>query len=270
MTYSRRWSGWQFLKTIENLTVLDLINNGTISTKLAGLLWLLMDYRPSVMVAAGPSYAGKTTLLNTLLDFLHPQYRKVHLQGYMEDFKFLELARQDNIYLIAEEISNHSYEYLWGNKARKTFELLQRGYALGTTIHARSVKEVVYILHDYLGLSADLLGCLDVVATLRVTPGKTWEDEPERRLDSLSVLSKTKQGLLIEMLAVYDQKTQSFDFLTDEDVQDVLTRKFPAGNKQPLCGWATRERFLSELGKEKRSREEVRKAIIGFYRSRNK
>lgn len=266
--YSRWWGGWRSLEETESLTILDLINYGTVNLKLAGLLWFLMDYRPSVMVAAGPSFAGKTTLLNTLLDFLRPEIRKIHLHGYTEDFKFLEHSRPDSVYLVADEISNHSFEYLWGYRARKTFELLSQGYALGGTIHARNAKEVVLILHEYLGLNVTLLSHLDVIVTLRVISSRTFEEDPIRRVDTVSILNKTNEGLVLEMLAAWNQKDGSFDFVTDDTLQTVLNKKFSARNNNAAAESATRERFLEKLLVEpKLSREEIRKAILEFYRS---
>jgi len=46
------------------LTIIDLIENETIDETIAAYLWLLMDYKMSVMIA-GATGAGKTTALNT-------------------------------------------------------------------------------------------------------------------------------------------------------------------------------------------------------------
>ena len=74
----------------EGLSILDIVNSGTLDCRLAALLWVLMEQRASVLVAAGPSYAGKTTLLHAMLDFLPPGQQKVTLRGYFEDFRFVD------------------------------------------------------------------------------------------------------------------------------------------------------------------------------------
>ena len=86
-----------------------------------------MEHRASVLVASGPIWAGKTTILHSLLDFLPSGIKQVPLRGYAEDFKFSDDLQPDNTYLVSEEISNHSYEYLWGYQVTKAFELLPRG-----------------------------------------------------------------------------------------------------------------------------------------------
>ncbi len=125
------WADWYFRRIDENLSILDVVKFGTIDFKLAGLLWLLMEHRASVMVAAGPIWAGKTTLLHAMLDFLRPEIEQVSLRGYEEDFKSLGSEKPENTYLITEEISNHSYEYLWGYQVIKAFECTPQGLCLG-------------------------------------------------------------------------------------------------------------------------------------------
>ncbi|NLE09259.1 MAG: hypothetical protein GX631_08400, partial [Dehalococcoidales bacterium] len=89
MVRSSLWADWPFFKNSGHLSILDVIASGTIDFKLAGLLWLVMEYRASVIVAAGPSWAGKTTLFHAMLDFLRPEVEHVTLRGYDEDFTWL-------------------------------------------------------------------------------------------------------------------------------------------------------------------------------------
>src|SRR5512137_978608 len=120
-----RWrGGGRFGVPEVRLSVLDLYNSGTLDLRLAGLLWLLMENHTSVLVAAGPSFAGKTTLLNVLLDFLPPRYKEVHLQGLYEDFAFLKSSSPSDSYLVAAEFSGDLVEYMWGEVAQKAFQLL--------------------------------------------------------------------------------------------------------------------------------------------------
>ena len=45
------------------LTMLELVSNNTLSAELAALLWLFIENKTSILAAAGPQLAGKTTLL---------------------------------------------------------------------------------------------------------------------------------------------------------------------------------------------------------------
>jgi len=266
MFFPRWWTDWQNFRTNENFSILDVVNSGTVDFKLAGLLWLLMEHRASVMVAAGPSFAGKTTLLHALLDFLRPEIHKVSLLGYNEDFKFIDRSKPDNTYLVVEEISNHSYEYLWGYQVNKAFELLPRGYALGGTMHARNAKEAVYVLYRALGVPLSLIAQLGVVITLQVTLGRSYDDEPIRYVDTVSILSPTKEGLTIQVLSVRQSPDGKFIYPSDQALQDALFSKFAIKSAPSEIG--AREKYLSEIrDKGVFSREEVRKAILEYHQS---
>ena len=48
-------------------TILDLIQNGTMSAEMAATKWAAMDERSSFIVAAGPRQAGKSTTTSASL-----------------------------------------------------------------------------------------------------------------------------------------------------------------------------------------------------------
>ena len=134
--------GGRFWEPAQRLSAFGLVSAGTIDLRLASLLWLLMEYRASVLVAAAPSFAGKTTTFNVLLDFLPPAIEQIHLRGEAEDFQFLDNAKPAETYLVAAEFSDHfeyiwgetahsafQLEYVWGDVARRAFQQLRWGYA---------------------------------------------------------------------------------------------------------------------------------------------
>jgi hypothetical protein len=261
------WAGWPFRRIDENLSILDVVKFGTIDYKLAGLLWLLMEHRSSALVAAGPIWVGKTTLLHALLDFLPPEIEKVFLRGYEEDFKSLGNARPENTYLITEEISNHSYEYLWGYQVVKAFELLSKGYALGGTIHAHNIRETAYILNA-LGVPLPQIASLGAVITLQVNRGKYRDDELVRYVDSVSTVSLTKDGLVAQTLASRHLPGEKFVYPAEQMLHNVLFNKFAVKYGSITYEIESRGNFLSGLrDKGICSREEVKKAISEYYQS---
>jgi hypothetical protein len=263
------WTDWPFSRVNEDLTILDVVSSGAVDFKLAGLLWLLMEQRASLLVAAGPIWAGKTTVLHALLDFLPPGIQRVYLRGYSEDFRFSYNCKPDKTYLVSEEISNHQYEYLWGYQVVKAFELLAKGYALGSTIHARNVREVAYVLHSILNVPLPLLARLGVVVTLQVAPGRSYDDEPVRRVDTVSIIDLTDKGLVAQLLAARQSTGDEFIFPSEKDLSEVLFNKFGIKYDRVFAEIARREKFLSQLqNRGISSPEEVRKAISDYYRSR--
>jgi hypothetical protein len=252
------------------LSILELVKSGTLDCRLAGLLWILMERRASVLVAAGPSYAGKTTLLHALLDFLPPGLQMVSLQGSYEDFKFTENGPAEKTYMIAEEISNHGFfqDYLWGHKAIMAFRLLSRGFALGATIHARNSQEVLYVLYKYLGLPLETLTQLGIVVNLQATAGRSEWEEPVRRVISVDLILPSPEGLAIQVLAARKYSENGFDYQAETSLQQALTQKNLTGKGDIYAEIDLRMRFLKHLLKKgETSRPEVKKAVMEYYNS---
>src|SRR5262249_1817241 len=139
------WWGWPW-RLPRPLTVTELIAAGSLDASLAALLWLALEHRVSLLVAAAPNGAGKTVTLSALLEFLPPDVRRVHLLGMAEDFPFVPMAEPTRTYLLVNEISDHLPTYLWGRRARRAFELLDDGFAIGGTLHAEGIQDTVDFL----------------------------------------------------------------------------------------------------------------------------
>jgi hypothetical protein len=270
MSYSPEWANHfaSYNESLnEGLSIIDLVNSGTLDCKLAALLWLIMEHRSSVLVASMPVFAGKTTLMHALLDFLPPGLRMIGLKGYFEDFKFVEHSQPQKSYLVSEEISNHGFsEYLWGFKAVKTFRLLSEGYALGATMHARSSEEAILMLYRVLGIPLSLISHMGIIVNLLATNGRTYEDDPIRRISSVDLILPDKEGLAIQVLAARPYTENGFEYQTDNDLQKALSGKGLIGKYSVSAEIETRTRFLNNLlQKGGSSRSEVRKAIHGYF-----
>jgi hypothetical protein len=178
-------------------SIIELIQAGTLDTQLAATLWLLVEARVPVIVAARDRRVGKSTLLNALLDFLPPGLRTVELAGTMETFEWLPQAaelgwrrhnasaaalgvrtgvalhgkppiRPDTTVLLIPELSDHLPGYTWGAEARIAIRAASIGYDLAATIHADSLEEVFDELrHPPVSLNDDELSRLGLVVILR-------------------------------------------------------------------------------------------------------
>lgn len=84
----RGWWGYHWAPP-RPLSITQIIGSGSLDAELAALLWLLIEGRVPVLVAAEPPLAGKTTTLTALMDFLPPEVDKVFLDGWLEDFAWL-------------------------------------------------------------------------------------------------------------------------------------------------------------------------------------
>ncbi len=183
---SRGWWGFKPVPP-QPRSIVELIRAGMLDADLAALLWLLVEARQPVVVAAERGRTGKTTLLSALLDFLPPGTRRVELAGIAETFDWLPHARElgwrgpmtgeapaaertdpSTTWLVAAELSDHLPAYTWGDAARVAVRAISVGYGLGATIHADSLEEVFDMLHrPPVALTDDELSRLGVVIVLR-------------------------------------------------------------------------------------------------------
>ena len=176
----------------EPRSIVELVRDGTLDAELAATLWLLVEARVPLVVAAEATGTGKSTLLNALLDFLPPGTQAVELAGAAETFDWLPQApelgwrrarptgvrrakppiRPDTTVLLIPELSDHLPSYTWGAEARIAIRAASIGYGLAATIQADSLDEVLEVLRrPPVQLVDDELSRLGVVLVLRAVAG---------------------------------------------------------------------------------------------------
>lgn len=128
------------------------------------MLWVLVEGRVPLIVAAAESGVGKSTVLNALLDFLPGGVRTVELEGSAERFDWLPQAtelgwrrasgvprlaasgdtpvRPDTTVLLIPELSDRLPSCTWGEEARIAIRAASIGYGLAATIHADRLEDV--------------------------------------------------------------------------------------------------------------------------------
>jgi hypothetical protein len=171
-------------------SIVELIRAGTLDADLAATIWLLVEARVPLLVAADEQDVGKTTLLRALLDFVSPETHVVELAGTSETFDWLpqaselgwpgkarasreaSLIRPDTTVLLVPEFSDHLPAYTWGDGARLAFRAASIGYGLAGTIHANALDEVFEKLGGRpVNLTGDELSHLGVVLVLHLVAG---------------------------------------------------------------------------------------------------
>lgn len=203
------------------LSLLELVRNGALDIAMASILWLLVEKKASLVVAAGPRQAGKTTMLTAIMDFAPPRHTRVYTRGVEEDFSFLEESRPSDAYLMVPELSDHTPAYLWGGAAHRLFEILGEVYSVAATIHADSPGEVTAMLvSDPVGLTGDLLAKLDAVVNL----GMVEDDRGiTRKLSSINVLDPAASGYV--SLARWDPGSDSFSHNDTPEAMSALAAR---------------------------------------------
>ena len=212
------WWGWHWQPPVP-LSVMQIIEAGSADTELMALVWAMLSRRASVLVAAEPPMAGKTTTLTALLDLMPPNTKRVYLRGHYETFDFIreEDIEPRNTYVLANEMSDHLAVYLWGSRIYKTFELIEQGYAIGSTMHAETVEDVVAILNsDPLRVPPHWIANLTLVINLYVS--NTY-GRGVRRFNSVNMLGPGNEdgstfmlaGVEPTLLSSWDKASDSFD-----------------------------------------------------------
>ena len=119
------------------LSVLDLVEAGTLTLPLAAWLLARVAAGSSWLVGARPGGAGKTTIMGALLAML-PEAEAVHLATAAGSWR---RARPGEC-VVAYEIGPGDYEaYVWGEELRELAALGARGCRIVSNPHADTLEE---------------------------------------------------------------------------------------------------------------------------------
>jgi hypothetical protein len=129
------------------LSIVDLIQAGTISVKMAAYAMRAMAEGTSLLTAARPGGAGKTTLVAALLNFLPPgvpigtvDSPRVIRAGLAQP------AAEAACYLAHEIGSGDRYGYIWGSDVADFFSLIGGQRRIASCLHADTLEELTGIL----------------------------------------------------------------------------------------------------------------------------
>jgi hypothetical protein len=259
------WWGWHWSPPVP-MSIVEIIRAGSLSSRLAALFWLGMERGASLIVAAEPPSAGKTTTLTALLAFTPPDTVAYFTQGVGESFAVPPLSPSHPTYILINELSDHLPVYTWGPYARRAFELLAQGYSLASTMHADRVEEVLGQLEGELAIPRAHLARLTFIVCLRVG----YAGQPRRRLEEVAFLQPdAAQGYRVLPLARWRAEDDSFLLLEDGEARRAFAAW--AGLEEAALEGALgeRQRFLDELlAQGVTAIPAVAEAIEAFYRQR--
>ncbi len=182
---SKRGDTFTIRKFRENpFTIIDLIDNNTVSAKIAAYLWILVEHSRSIMIC-GATASGKTTLLNSLCMFIKPDMKVITIEEVRELrlhdnwipmvprpsyqpgvteitlFDLLKTAlRQRPDYIIVGEIR--------GEEAYTLFQAIATGHGGLCTIHSDSVQYAIKrLMTRPLNIPAMLMPLMNVLLQIR-------------------------------------------------------------------------------------------------------
>ncbi|MCD6433987.1 MAG: CpaF family protein, partial [Candidatus Diapherotrites archaeon] len=180
----------------ERMSIIDLIDNGTLSYEVAAFLWLAVEgfgIYPLNIIIAGSASSGKTTLLNSLLAFI-PYWQRIIS---IEDVRELDLSYRENYVALEARDSVQS------NRKEKTDMLLENAIRMrpdriivGEVRHAEAKTLFTAMNTGQQGILATIHAnsCNDAVLRLTTSPMNV-PMELMRLLDIVIFLKKERKGI---------------------------------------------------------------------------
>ena len=257
----------------DGVSLLQLVQNHTLDLRLASIFWLLGEKKASVIVAAQPRLAGKTTVLSALLQTIPPWYQVVSTRGEQEDFAFLSSTEPNSTYILVHEISDHVPAwYIWGSKVRTVFEALGRGYSLAATMHADTPEEIVELLQsDQVRLPPDLIMHLHLIVNLHMTEN---QQGPVRRVWRVNVLSDSPgpgESVRFLNLATWHVESDSLIYSDSSEVWASVARRLGMqheGLEKDLL--SRQQRLESWLEQGLTSTDQLRQLLAAHYKDQQR
>lgn len=143
-------------------TITKYINNGTVNPEVAALLWLAIQYELSVMIAGGTA-SGKTSCLNALTAFIHPNHRVISIEDIREinlpksaHWNWIPLTTRETraegssdvsmLNLMVTSLRMRPDRIIVGEVRKKRqaevlFEAIHTGHSVYTTLHADTAEQ---------------------------------------------------------------------------------------------------------------------------------
>jgi len=164
------------------LTIVDLVQFNSLSPEMAAHLWLAVQYGESIIFAGGTA-SGKTSTMNSSAIFIPPSSKIISIEdtrevnlphenwiaGVTRGGAEAENASDIDMYDLLRAALRQRPEYVLvgevrGKETMTMFQAMATGHTTYSTMHADSVKSIVYRLENPpIGIPRVLLSALNLV-----------------------------------------------------------------------------------------------------------
>ena len=143
-------------------TIVDLIDNQTVSLDVSAILWLAIEYEMNILISGGTA-SGKTVFLNACMPFIPPNHRIISMEDTRElmlpDFLYWcpLVTRAPNaegkgevsmLDLLVNSLRMRPDRIILGEMRRQReaevlFEAMHTGHSVYATVHADTANETI-------------------------------------------------------------------------------------------------------------------------------
>lgn len=253
---------WWGIARPSQLSIVDLIANDSIDAEVAAALWWMLEQGASLVVAALPQGAGKTTLATTLLSFLPDDAAAYVTSGPFDPVQ--PPAHEGPLYLLINEISDHLPVYLFGPGLQRAAALIEGGTRAIATVHAPSAEGVVLMLRHEAGLPDAVTGRFALAVVIHVT---RTESGVARRVSEVGLIEQSAHGPVARLIAAIPVGKAAVHALLLPEAAAVLARWSGLDEATVQAAISSRSRYLVDTGRRGvHTQQDVAAAIRHFRR----
>lgn len=153
------------------LSIVDLIRAGTLTVEMAAAAMQAMAEGASLLTAARPGGAGKTTLMAAILNLMPPEIPIATVEDAGVLDRALASPVEPSCYLVHEIGSGDWYGYLWGGDVARFLSLIDGPRRVASCLHADTLDELAAVLTGRpLGARREAIGRVGLILFMHVSP----------------------------------------------------------------------------------------------------
>ncbi len=257
-------------------TMVDLIDNHTVSKEIAAILWLAIEYEMNILFSGGTA-SGKTVFLNACMPFMPPNHRIISMEDTRELMlpKFLYwcplVTRTPNpegkgevsmLDLLVNSLRMRPDRIILGEirrqrEAEVLFEAMHTGHSVYATVHADTANETIRrLINPPISVPPSMLGSVHLNVVMFRDRRKGF-----RRVLQLAEFMPGKENLTANLIyrwvpekdefVAHNKSYSFFDHLSRNTGMDEIEIKKNLDNKKSIFDWLLKNKIrdLESFGK---------------------